>query len=271
MATLVVVAHAHDRFDQRPFLVRGLFEHWEAAGHRVVVHHGSERLPPADVAWLHVDRSVIPPEYVEAVRVYRRVVNGAVVDIRKRSFSEQLVTPHDGYDGPVIVKTDLNSGGVPEALNEEASRLLGNPAGPDVRFMTERYPIFPAARQVPEAVWSDRDLVVERFVPEREAGNYCARAWVFLGDRERCNKMVGPHPVVKAADAVERVPVPVPEAIRAWRARLGFDYGKFDFVVHEGRPILLDVNRTPTRPTNLGDAVRAGDADLSRGITAFFT
>jgi len=29
------------------------------------------------------------------------------------------------------------------------------------------------------------------------------------------------------------------------RRKLGFDYGKFDYVVHEGRAHLLDANRTP--------------------------
>ena len=68
---------------------------------------------------------------------------------------------------------------------------------------------------------------------------------------------------------LRRVPVPVPEELRAWRHRLGFDYGKFDFVVRDGVPILLDVNRTPTVPPNLTDAVRRGQGELARGIEAF--
>ena len=28
------------------------------------------------------------------------------------------------------------------------------------------------------------------------------------------------------------------------RQELGFDYGKFDYVVHDGRPVLLDANKT---------------------------
>ena len=27
--------------------------------------------------------------------------------------------------------------------------------------------------------------------------------------------------------------------------RMKFDYGKFDYVMHEGKPVLLDANKTP--------------------------
>jgi hypothetical protein len=37
----------------------------------------------------------------------------------------------------------------------------------------------------------------------------------------------------------------VPESLRAERERLGFDFGKFDFVYHDGKAILLDANKTP--------------------------
>src|SRR5213079_1238108 len=36
---------------------------------------------------------------------------------------------------------------------------------------------------------------------------------------------------------------PHPEIVEA-RKRLNFDYGKFDYVLHEGRPVLLDTNKT---------------------------
>ncbi len=36
-----------------------------------------------------------------------------------------------------------------------------------------------------------------------------------------------------------------PDAIRGLRRRLGIDYGKLDYVVHDGEVVLLDVNRTP--------------------------
>ena len=55
------------------------------------------------------------------------------------------------------------------------------------------------------------------------------------------------------------------------RARLGFDYGKFDYVKHEGRYYLLDANRTPGAPESfVNDAsVRASLDRLAGGIEAF--
>ena len=51
--------------------------------------------------------------------------------------------------------------------------------------------------------------------------------------------------------------------------RLGFDYGKFDFAIHEGVPVLFDVNRTPTLPENLTEALVKANIDLARGLDAF--
>jgi len=50
------------------------------------------------------------------------------------------------------------------------------------------------------------------------------------------------------------------------RRKLGFDYGKFDFVVHEGRAVLLDANKTPGRARNLSKIVAAGTANLADGF-----
>jgi len=44
----------------------------------------------------------------------------------------------------------------------------------------------------------------------------------------------------------ERLAISVPEELHAMWARLGFDFGKFDYVVRDGQIVLLDANRTPT-------------------------
>jgi len=269
VARILVLTHPSDLFRHRHFMVTGLFEHWIAAGHRVHVHEGATGLPDADVALLHVDTTRVPEAYREALRRYPVVINGATGDISKRGFSQQLVGPDDAYAGPVIVKTNANAGAVPEWLHQEVARQAGRRMGPAVRPMLSRYPVFASASEVPDAMRRDPDLVVERFLPEQDERGYYMRHWVFLGEHERCNRVLGAHPVVKAADIVERLPVPVPDEIREWRRRLGFDYGKFDFVLHEGEPVLLDVNRTPTAPPVLGDALRAGNADLAKGIETF--
>ncbi len=268
MATILVLTHPHDLFRSRPFLVHALFPHWTDMGHRVVVHEGTTNLPGADAVLLHVDRTLVADDYIDALRGYRVAINGATRDIGKRAISANLVGPYDDYRGPVIVKTNANAGGIPERLHEEIARRKGEPLGPPVRYMTERYPVFASIAAVPAALRLDPDLVIEKFLPERGDGGYHSRHWLFLGDRDRCHRLLGPHPVVKGGDMIQREPVPIPDEMRAARARLGFDYGKFDFVLHEGTPVLLDVNRTPTLPANLSAPVKAAMGELSKGIDA---
>ena len=279
LASIVVLTHARDRFHSRAYTLETLFPHWRAAGHRVRVHEGPQNPPPGDVAVLHVDTTVVPEPYLEAVQQYPTVVNRAVIDISKRRFSAQLVTRNTSYAGPVIVKTNLNCFGTPEAYHDSMRASWGALRLRSVRAFAQRlkhaagldrrYPIYERPSEVPSHVWDDPQLVVEQFLAERDERGYYLRTWMFLGDRGRCSRVLGPHPVVKASDAIERVVVPIPDELRAWRERLGFDYGKFDFVMHQGRPVLFDVNRTPGMMANFGAALLAANADLSRGIEAF--
>ena len=60
-------------------------------------------------------------------------------------------------------------------------------------------------------------------------------------------RLVSSRPIVKAANIVRRdYDLPIPDKLRAMREELGFDYGKFDYVVADGEVALLDANRTPT-------------------------
>jgi hypothetical protein len=271
MAKILVLTHVHDLFAERSFLVGELSRHWTLAGHEVIVHAGPARAPAADVGILHVDATVVPREYVDALAGCAVVVNGATLDISKRAYSANLVGPFDAYDGPVIVKTNANSGGIPEALHDARARRLGQPAlARPPRHLLGPYPIFDAFAAVPLELRGDPELVVEKFLPERDPRGYATRHYLFFGDRERCSRMVGPGPVVKAGGAIERTIVEVPDEIRAWRRKLGFDYGKFDFVVRDGKPILIDANRTPTLPRGeLTEAVREGLDVLAQGLSVF--
>jgi hypothetical protein len=85
-------------------------------------------------------------------------------------------------------------------------------------------------------------------MPEPDQRDFAMRTWVFIGHQERCTPHVLPVPIIKAANAVARTASDMPEAVRVERARLGFDYGKFDFVIHNGVPVLLDTNLTSASP-----------------------
>jgi hypothetical protein len=166
-----------------------------------------------------------------------------------------LVLPADGYAGRVIVKTDANFYGIPKwprtpthnaAINFRRQVTLAN--WRSMRMLPlGTYPILKSKNEVPDWVWSRSDIVVERFIPEMEDDFYVLRLWVFLGQREFGIKVYGRNPIVKSGDR-ERYEFidEVPDDLRFERQRLGFDFGKFDYVMHDGRAILLDANKTPT-------------------------
>jgi hypothetical protein len=267
---IVIITHTYDGFESRNYLLRGLMGHWTRAGHDVSLTAGLGDWPEADIAILHVDLSVIPAVYAEASRKYAVVVNGAASDIRKKLVSRYQVKPGDGWDGPVIIKTDLNCGGMPEVRVGQLAQRDGNtaelPAG-EIVCTSVPYPILRSANEVPEAAWSNPGLFIERFLPEQDEHGFYMRAWVFFGDRERCTRYRAAHPIVKSANIVAREPAPVPEELRAERERLGFDYGKFDFVVRDAKAILFDANRTPSAPPPpLTAELEASNANLARGI-----
>jgi hypothetical protein len=270
MAAIVILEHELQRHVRLPYMAYSLAERWRRAGHEVRVHHGLEAPPPGDLALVNIDLTVIPEAYRRLAARYPRVVNGRVTDVSKRRFSADLLDRHSDWIGPVIVKTEANYGGKPEALLRAIARRDGLacdiPEGP----VAEGYPLYDSLRQVPDAVWRTPGLVVERFLPERDAeGHYYSRHWIFFGERERSFRIRARVPIIKSSDAIDRDYVPVPEALRVWRANLGFDFGKFDYVRHGERCVLLDVNRTPSLPAYSDPGVTAGQDELAQGVCSF--
>jgi hypothetical protein len=243
LAHILVIRHADEPVDFSQYSMPILCGLWREAGHRVSIVRGVDALPEADLAILHVNLSVVPDEYREAAASYKRLVNGRALDIRKRNVSQNLLSRGDHWAGEVIIKSDLNFGGVPEWR-------VANPDLPPsaVPMDLATYFVCDTIDHVPESVWSDPRVVVERFLPERDAdGYYWLRTWVFLGERGRCRRGRSKSAVIKGWEIIDTDPelLEVPDAIRAERERLGLDYGKFDFVVHDGTPVLFDANKTP--------------------------
>src|SRR5262249_13183866 len=115
MLHIVVIVHQHDQLYPRRYLLGELAQVWQDEGIRVTVQHGTEVIPDADLAILHVDMTVVPDEYLTCIRKYPKTVNAGVADISKRTISRHLVQRGDGYHGPVVVKTNRNYGGIVEA------------------------------------------------------------------------------------------------------------------------------------------------------------
>ncbi|HKY95012.1 MAG TPA: hypothetical protein VJL84_06875 [Kiloniellales bacterium] len=252
--TIAILTHQYQGLDQDYFLARCKNLWWDREGRRVLVHQGLGPPPEADLAFLHVDLTVVPADYRMLAASYPRCVNRDVVDISKRCVSRWLVGREDGYDGPVIVKTDLNHGGQSERrlrlaqrerfaqLHEAAERWL-----PRAWRSLGDYQVFERKGQVPGWVWRRKDLVVERFFFERSGDSYQLRQWFFLGDRGLVTKLLGPTPYVKWNPPHTQFTYDhyVPPALWQRRRELGMDFGKIDFLLQEDEPIVIDVNPTP--------------------------
>jgi hypothetical protein len=282
-ATVAILTHARQGLRPGTTIARIANEHWSPDGHRVVVHHGLGAPPPADIAIQHVDLTRVPKSYLDLGARYSRTINGSVADISKRRISIDLLAENDDFGGPVMVKTDLNHAGMPERLLRRSlpglrARLLSLvekhlPCTWFGHLPGDQYLVFDRKDAVPRWVWRCKGLVVQPLHVERRGDLFAMHQWYFLGDRDCVSTFLSSTPVVKLATVVERLPLhtDVPEPLRRRRAELKFDYGKFDYVVPDGQPILLDANRTPDEgpefPTN--PRVSAICEALAGGLAGF--
>jgi hypothetical protein len=247
--TIAVLCHASDRFGSQPYVLGHLAAIWTRTGHRVMHHTEWTRLPECDLLVLHVDLTRVPQPLLDLVHAHPRVLNRGAVDISKRRFSRLLVRPEDGYRGPVILKTNLNFGGLPEARSLGLTRLPAEGWGRRWCLPPSDYPILAGPEQVPAEAWGNPALVVERFLPERtEEGHFCVRSWLFLGEAGVVWRSHSRHPLVKAGNAFRHdLMREVPDEVRALRSAMGLDFGKIDFGIVEGKTVIYDVNKTPTQ------------------------
>lgn len=277
MHHIVILQHRYDTFEKTRYFLREIAKIWRENGVRVSVLNSLGPRVDADLAILHVDLTVVPDDYLAFVRQYPVVINGSVTDISKRLISNNLVCRGDGYQGQVIVKTDRNFRGVGEAMLAKNGPLLRRYAHSlrdklpwSCRSKLSGYPIFKSVSQVPRAVWHNPDLVVEQFLPECHDGFYCLRTWVFLGDKETNSVSYSDQPIVKSNNVLRRETVAeVPDELRQIRRDLGFDFGKFDYVLVNGRTVLYDANRTPTLGNFPNEQFLPGIRLLAEGIRAY--
>lgn len=209
---------------------------------------------PADIAILHVDTTVVADEYLELGERYPITINGGVKDISKSSFSGQLLNRDDPYQGQVIVKTDANYGGVIEyGMNCQEGRSVYVPEDFERPWRKREtldsfnYPIFDRISDVPQGVWKNSKLVVEKFLPEQlENGEYRSRGYLFFGEEEIALWFAAPQPVIKGSTSTSRGSSDhIPEALREMRKSSGFGYGRFDYTEVDGEVNLFDLNKTP--------------------------
>jgi hypothetical protein len=269
--TLISISHVNP-FRRANYLLYSLIELWRGQG--IDVEVGSQFSPDADLGFLHHNCTRMTPSDIPPVPDGLKVLNRNVLDISKRLYSELMISKTDDWDGPVIVKTNLNSYGNPERVG--AARNYGN----DVKDFVARhnwklarklppkvYPVLESLNEVPNWVWRRDDLLVERFIPERQGDLFATRGWIFLGAASYGYRLLSTDPMVKVGSLVSfDYLTEIPPELEAARQRMGFDFGKFDYVIHDGRAILFDANKTPTF---VGDPKSERITALANGIAEF--
>lgn len=255
----ILTAEGQSLGDQ--YIASRLVRLWRQAGHQVMV---SDRLhQEVDLVLMH-HNSTWPnlpnlPNLsgLSGIQPSHRpiLLNDRVRDISKRRFSQQLLTPSSDWPGPVIIKTNANFFGLPELqklpiykMRLILRRLVTLNNWRILRQLPwKQYPVLDSLAAVPDWIWQRPELVVEKFIPERDGELYVMRTWLFFGDRSYGVKIWGRYPVVKHRGIVRyEYRYEVPPELEQQRQALAFDFGKFDYVMHQGQAKLLDINTTPT-------------------------
>lgn len=274
--TVAIVVNDTGRFARMHYFIEVLREAWAEMGITSMLVDASGPLAAADAAFLHVNATKVPQVCFDAATTYPTAVNERAKDISKRLVSRRLVKQGDGYEGPVIIKTDGNCGGLPERFERYDAPVIGVARRAWDRFAPWQltgvfrygtYPVLDSPAEVSRSTWSNPALVVEQFTPERHGSQYAIRSWTFLGACEINRLTLGPTPVVKRGNGTSTTDAgEVPKEVRAAREHLGLDYGKIDYVVPDGVPIVLDANLTPTYGAAYAPKVRQLANTLAAGI-----
>lgn len=268
-----IITAADETFDSSGLMSR-LAVHWRDAGYEVVVGP-ADRLD-ADIGILHIVRTWVDNRFLPRTLNGKLLLNGEVLDISKRNFSNLILGPDTDFDGPVIIKTNGNCFELPERTRLEWllfykwRQMFANQTSWRIAHdLPGTYPVLQHPKDVPAWVWNRNDLVVESFVPEMDGDLYVLRMWLFFGDREYGAKIWCTDPIVKSHNILRYEYIyEVPHELRDMRKRLSFDFGKFDYVMVNGEPVLLDVNKTPMI-TSSSNRSSPNIINLAQGIHAF--
>lgn len=284
--SIAIMLHERDRRGAREnYRIWPIAENWRRVGIDVRVVHGPDPCLDADILVPHIDCTVVPEEYWKVIRQHPRAINARLRDISKTAFSENLLSVDDTYDGPVIVKTNRNSGGFkdldfgqtsPQSLGDHLRKRLAWQPWLAARSLgwthtLRKYPVFEHIAQVPDGVWRNPHLVVEKFfTPDCDhRGDHVLYLWIVMGDASLGLTLHSPDPFVKSATARLETFEQPPAEILAAQKQHDCDYAKIDFILHEGRPILLDINRTPTLSDNaFSEHYINQTKELAQGIAA---
>lgn len=273
---LIVTLENSPDFKNTRSLLAHLSLAWEAQGNVVKVLQGTNQPPKADIAISHIDLTNVPDEYSVLLEKYPSTINIKVTSISKALISQNLLGKSDSYEGEVIVKTVNNFGGVPELIHSSKSGLVqntmlsGRPWKRVEYLDTNDYPRFSSINDVPHGIWQNSRLIVEKFLPEKDAkGNFYLRYWIFLGDKEISVLHKSQKAIVKDTDHNSRIITEVPDELRIIRKDIGIDYGRMDYGIVNGKPVVYDINSTPACGENQLELIGSKLAELADGIKLY--
>jgi hypothetical protein len=260
---------------QRIHLICVLADIWRERGGTVTF--GDTPPDNADACICHTDLSFIEDDFINRAKSGVPLVNGAARNILKSNVSQMLLDKDSKWNGSVLIKTNANAHAgeeyayhgldIPRLMKIFAGRVIPWQWTGELPF--RQYPILDGLADVPDWVWRDNGLVVEKFRPERDGELYVLRLWMFFGDQGYCMKVRGELPIVKSRKLVSVDLIKdVPEEVIAVRKKLGLDFGKIDFVMHDGKAIVFDVNKTPTVFLNKQGKPGAYVRSLADGLDA---
>lgn len=222
---------------------------------RILDRQGSAN--SADVAFVHVDLTDLPPEFLGIGGRYDQTINGKAVTIDRRRYSRLRLMPGDTCNGPVIVKTVRNSRGFPELRYDSRRNIWTRVAHVACKLTVPgykegkcpRYEVYDSVAEVPAAVWGDSRLLVERFAPGTLELPLVRYKYNFFLDVEQNTRstfstLIYHDGSVEKFEVVEEVPAEV----RRIREALNLDYGAIEYFVVDDDCFVVDVNKTVTQP-----------------------
>jgi hypothetical protein len=201
-----------------------------------------------------------------------RILNDRLTDISKRRLqatcaSLGLPTVTSAEEGAanelLIVKTDLNSAGLPESrLGYWDRRRLGV-RSPSVVTGREDYRVLPR-KEIPAPWWRDQTLVIEKYITNRRGAWYRVYAWfdrvvVFEGicqdavrrmynaEKKRCGYYLEAHsPGGTFAGGDECAPESLLSCVSHFRSNQACEFCSLDVMEDDdGRCYIVDLNITP--------------------------
>ena len=254
---IVILFHEFQYDRSSNYMIDELADLWREEGLEVIEIYGIDRVVPADVILLHIDLSVVPPEYLEFARQYPVALNTTLNDIRKATISQNLVQSGAAYVGPVIVKSNLNYAGAPERKLEETQlrqssfwlKRLQYRVFPFLKkvpvFQSNlEYQIFDRIEDVPRSLLNHPDVVVEKFFHSRHEEFFCIHNLYIFGNHRTGARLMGHHPIVNGR-TYKRIDYVDPSSdILEQMADIPLDYGKIDYVFDKGKVEIIDINKT---------------------------